>query len=163
MTWLDLSHKWKWLWLDHILTRVNEWLESWQVTQVMTHTHTHTRLSAWIMWSCEPWLCPHLILGEKIQNWYYLVTSVNIKMIHSTPLWVFMYGRWDDDHAVDEIFLSVYKRGIHYTTPYWLELTWRKKWLDLTWLDLKRIAMTWLATRARLTCYNTDDNLQGAI
>ena len=78
-----------WLWLDRMLTRVNEWLESpvkwlwldsdstacslestsdsshdkWleslQVTRVMTHTHS--RISTWIMWSCEPWLCPHLI------------------------------------------------------------------------------------------------------
>ena len=42
----------------------DKWLESLQVNRVMTHTRT--RFSTWIMWSCEPWLCPHLILGEKI-------------------------------------------------------------------------------------------------
>ena len=73
-------------------------------------------------------------------------------MVHSTPLRVFMYGHWDD-HAVDEIFLSLYKRGIHYTIltsgdlkekMTWLDLTWTIMWLDLTW---QKIAMTWLDSR----------------
>ena len=57
-----------------------------------------------------------------------------------------------------------------YTTPYWLEVTWRKKLLDLTWLeqlcDLKKIAMTWLDSRLEyfwldLTCdLSKGDSLQ---
>ena len=158
MTWLESSH----LWNDSDLT----------LTRVITSdssndTHTRTRFSTWIMWSCEPWLCPHLILGEKISNWYYLVTCVNIEMVHSTPLRVFMYGHWDD-HAVYEIFLSLYKRGIHYTILTWVDLKEKITWLDLnnyvTWLeknsnDLTRDSSTfdlsWLVTRARVTCYNT--------
>ena len=47
-----------------------------------------------------------------------------------------------------------------YTTPYWLEVTWRKNdltWLDLnnyvTWLDLTKNSndLTWLATRVHVT------------
>ena len=47
-----------------------------------------------------------------------------------------------------------------YTTPYWLEVTWRKKlldltwtimWLDLTWLEKNSNELTWLATRVLLT------------
>ena len=154
-----------WLWLDRMSPV--KWLEStsdestsdsWQMTRVNIQvtrvmTHTRTRFSTWIMWSCEPWLCPHLILEEKIWNWYYLVTSVNIKMVHSTPLRVFMYGHWDD-HAVDEIFLSVYKRGIHYTILTWGDLKEKMTWLDLTWTIKNRLDLndlTWLATRVLLT------------
>ena len=159
LTWLESPVKW--FWLDSDSTAC--WLESWQMTWVMTHTRT--RFSTWIMWSCEPWLCPHLILGEKILNWYYLVTSVNIKMVHSTPLRVFMYCHWDD-HAVDKIFLSLYKRGIHYTILTWGDL--KEKLLDLTWtimwLDLKKIAMTWLDLRLEyfwldLTCDSSKGDL----
>ena len=136
LTWLESQVKMTltWLWLVHTLTQVNEWLESW---------HSHTRLSAWIMWSCEPWLRPHLILGEKILNWYYLVTSVNIKMIHSTPLRFFFYVRWLRWWLRNwQNVLSVYKRGIHYTILTcvdlkgkitWLDLTWTIMWLELTW------------------------------
>ena len=73
-TWLDISPKWldsSDLWNDSDSTACG--LKPWQMTRVITsdssndtHTHTHTRFSTWIMWSCEPWLCPHLILGEKI-------------------------------------------------------------------------------------------------
>ena len=82
LTWLDISPKW----LD--LTRVTcemtltwLWLELWQMTRVITSWlekwHTRTWFSMWIMWSCEPWLCPHLILGEKI--WWIATWS--------TPSW----------------------------------------------------------------------------
>ena len=84
-------------------------------------------------------------------------------MVHSTPLRVFI-----------EMTTQLTKYFCHFTKgeyttpwPYWLEVTWRKN--DLTWLDLKKIAMTWLdlrlqyfwldltwlVTRARVTCYNT--------
>ena len=96
MTWLDSSH----LWNDSDSTAC--WLESWQMTRVMTHTHT--RFSTWIMWSCEPW------------------------------------------------FLSVYKRGIHYTIVTWLDLkensndlTWLATQVLLTWLDLW-LEQGWLVT-----------------
>ena len=80
-------------------------------------------------------------------------------MVHSTPCRVFMYGHWDD-HAVDEIFLSLYKRGIHYTIltwgdlkekMTWLDLTWTIMWLDLTWLEKNSNDLTWLATQVLLT------------
>ena len=80
-------------------------------------------------------------------------------MVHSIPLRVFMYGHWDD-HAVDEIFLSLYKRGIHYTIltwrdlkekMTWLDLTWTIMWLDLTWLEKTSNDLTWLGTRVLLT------------
>ena len=154
MTWLESQVKMTltWLWLNHNLTRV-EWLKSW---------HTHTRLSAWIMWSCEPWLCPHLLLGEKIENWYYLVTSASIKMFHSTLLWFFFYTVVEMMTTQLTKYFCQFTKG-EYTTP-WVELTWRKKLLDLTWLDKNindltwlatQVLLTWLVTRARVTCYNT--------
>ena len=183
-TWLDSSILPKWLDLTQVtsendsdLTLTQPHFDSSQrVTQVMTRdlshdkllfnkkkksllnfmywTHTHTRLSAWIMWSCEPWLCPQLILGEKIDNWYYLVTSVNIKMIHSTPLWVLCTVVKMMTTLLTKYFCQ-FTKGEYTTrsTPYGLELTWRKKmtWLDqlcdFTWLDSKKIAMTWLDSR----------------
>ena len=47
LTWLKSPVKWlTWLWLDRMLTQINEWLESWQMTRVITSdlsndTHTH--------------------------------------------------------------------------------------------------------------------------
>ena len=83
-------------------------------------------------------------------RWENIVTSVNIKMVHSTPLSVFMYGHWDD-HTLDKIFLSLYKR--EYTTPYWLEgkITWLEQSCDLTWLENNSNDLTWLTTQVLLT------------
>ena len=68
-----------------------------------------------------------------------------------------LYGHWDDDQLTMQLtkYFCQFTKG-EYTTPYWLELTWREKLLDLTWsiiwLDLKTSNdLTWLATQVLLT------------
>ena len=59
------------IWLESRVKMTLTWLLTrphFDSSQRVTWVMTHTRLSAWIMWSCEPWLCPHLILGEKIEK-----------------------------------------------------------------------------------------------
>ena len=161
LTWLDsIFHLNDLTWLDH-LWNDSDFTLTWphvdssqRVTRVMTidssnDTHTHKVFS---VNNVELWtmIVPSFNFRWENITWYYLVTSVNIKMVHSSPLRVFIctvIGHWDD-HTVDEIFLSVYKRGIHYTI-----LTWGDLKEKITWLDLKKYSndLTWLATRVLLT------------
>ena len=77
-----------------------------QMFWLITPLHTHTRLSAWIMWN-------------------FLCTVIEMMTVQLT------------------IYFCQFTKG-EYTTPYWLELTWRKN--DSTWLG--KNSVTWLD----LTC-----------
>ena len=115
------------LWLDHMLTRV------------MTLTHKFVSVN-----NVELWTMIVLWFNFRLESRKCSITRslVSISRWFTPPHFgFFLYGHWDDDLAVDELFFVSLQKGItlHHTDLSWLEgkndLTWLEQLCDLTWLD----------------------------
>ena len=142
--WLDFTHLWNdsdltldstACWLESTSDSSHDkWLESLQITWVMTHTRSKVfnvnNVELWTM------TVPSFnFRWERYKIEYYLVTSVNIKMVNYIPLRVFMNGHWDDHAELWQNIFVTYKRGIHYTIPTWGDLTLKRLGYFGGWKD----------------------------
>ena len=166
--WLWLESTWVTIfdltWLDSIfhlndLTSLEssvKWLESLQLTWVMTHTHKVCNVNNVELWTM---IVPSFnFRWENIK--LVLPSHYNIKMVHSTPVRVFMtmqltkyfchFTKGNTLHHTDLRLLEGKMTWLHWFDLKKIARTWLDSRLEYFWLDL-----TWLVTRARVTCYNT--------